>query len=242
MNRCLRCFGWAVVAVLFLANGCGSPTSSGSLQPGTEVQLIGEEAGFGKIQTAEGELGYVPLGMLKQRNTAEAADADHTHAIVRATDFYDVAPSAPIAPPPPRDRAAIDREQHTLNALFIGEDTSQEVIAPGNVHYFVVDEETGERCWRSIECIHPNCPGEKKHGRPYYVFFLVAEKPNEEEPPIECDACQKFRDVDSEAPQEKTEWSRYVRPYELPETLRRRGELDAERRRFVEQLRKTHAD
>ncbi|OUT69675.1 MAG: hypothetical protein CBB70_03670 [Planctomycetaceae bacterium TMED10] len=242
MNRSLHCFGRVAVAAFFLANGCGSPSSSGSLQPGTEVQLIGEEAGFGKIQTSEGEVGYVPLGMLKQRNTAEAFDADHTHAIVRATDFYDGLPVEPIAPPPPRDRAAIDREQHTLNALFIGEETGREVIAPGNVHYFVVDEETGERCWRSIECIHPDCPGEKKNGRPYYVFFLVAEKPNEEEPPIECNACLRFRDVDRETPLEKTEWSRYVRPYELPETLRRRGELDDERRRFVEELRKTHAD
>ena len=242
MNRSLHCFGRVAVAAFFLANGCGSPSSSGSLQPGTEVQLIGEEAGFGKIQTSEGEVGYVPLGMLKQRNTAGAFDADHTHAIVRATDFYDGLPVEPIAPPPPRDRAAIDREQHTLNALFIGEETGREVIAPGNVHYFVVDEETGERCWRSIECIHPDCPGEKKNGRPYYVFFLVAEKPNEEEPPIECNACLRFRDVDRETPLEKTEWSRYVRPYELPETLRRRGELDDERRRFVEELRKTHAD
>ena len=242
MNRSLHCFGWVVVAAFFLANGCGSPSSSGSLQPGTEVQLIGEEAGFGKIQTAEGEVGYVPLGMLKQRNTAEAADADHTHAIVHATDFYDVVPSEPIAPPPPRDRAAIDREQHTLNALFIGEETGREVIAPRNVHYFVVDEETGERCWRSIECIHPDCPGKKKNGRPHYVFFLVAEKPNEEEPPIECNACLRFRDVDRETSLEKTEWSRYARPYELPETLRRRGELDDERRRFVEELRKTYAD
>lgn len=242
MNRSLHCFGRVAVAAFFLSNGCGSPSSSGSLQPGTEVQLIGEEAGFGKIQTTEGEVGYVPLGMLKQRNTAEAADADHTHAIVRATDFYDGPPIEPIAPPPPRDRAAIDREQHTLNALFIGEETGREVIAPGNVHYFVVDEETGERCWRSIECIHPDCPGEKRNGRPYYVFFLVAEKPNEEEPPIECNACRRFRDVDRETPLEKTEWSRYVRPYELPETLRRRGELDDERRRFVEEIRKTHVD
>ena len=242
MNRCLCYFGRTVVVAVLLSNGCGSPTSTGSLQPGTKVQLIGEEAGFGKIQTAEGKVGYVPLGMLKRRNTAEASDADHTHAIVRATDFYDGPPSEPIAPPPPRDRAAIDREQHTLNALFIGEETGREVIAPGNVHYFVVNEETGERCWRSIECIHPDCPGKKKNGRPYYVFFLVAEKPNEEEPPIECNACLRFRDVDRETPLEKTEWSRYVRPYELPETLRRRGELDDERRRFVEELRKTYTD
>jgi hypothetical protein len=241
MNRCLRCFGWAVVAAFFFANGCGSPTSTGLLQPGAQVQLIGEEGVFGKIQTAEGEVGYVPLGLLKQRNTAKLSDAVHSHTLVREADLWEAVPAdAPL--PPARKRSEIDREQHTLNALFIGEETGKEVIAPGNVHYFVVDEETGERCWRSIECTHPNCPGEKKHGRPYYVFFLVAEKPNEEEPPIECDACRQFRDPDNETPEELTEWSRYVRPYELPETLRRRGELDAERRRFVEQLRKKYAD
>jgi len=222
-----------------LGAGCSKSTSpsSGALSTGEQVTLIDQEGDFGLIELADGERGFVPLGMLKQRNTAEASDADHTHAIVRATDVYAAAPSEPIAPPLPRIRAEIDHEQKKLNALFIGEETGKEVIAPGDVHYFVVDQETGERCWRSIECIHPNCPGEKKNGRPYYVFFLVAERPNEEEPPIECDACRSFRDLGNETPEEKTEWSRYVRPYELPETLRRRDELDDERKRFVQHLR-----
>ncbi len=225
--------------LFLLGAGCSKSTSSpsGALSAGEQVTLIDQEGDFGLVALADGERGFVPLGMLKQRNTAEASDADHTHAIVRATDVYDVAPSEPIAPPQPRIRAEIDHEQKKLNALFIGEETGKEVIAPGDVHYFVVDQETGERCWRSIECIHPNCQGEKKNGRPYYVFFLVAERPNEEEPPIECDACRSFRDPDNETPEELTEWSRFVRPYELPETLRRRDELDLERKRFVQQLR-----
>ena len=216
--------------------GCGT-ASNGSLETGSEVQLLEDRGEFLKIQTRDGRVGYVAAGLLKHRNTASDAEADHSHAVVREAVLWDVIPEQTPPPPPPRVRAEIDREQLTLNALFIGEETGKEVIAPGNVHYFVVDEETGERCWRSLECTHPNCPGEKKNGRPYYVFFLVAEKPNEEEPPIECDACGRFRDTEGETPQEKTEWSRYVRPYELPETLRRRAELDNERRRFVEDLR-----
>ena len=103
MNRCLRCFGWAVVAAFFFANGCGSPTSTGLLQPGAQVQLIGEEGVFGKIQTAEGEVGYVPLGMLKQRNTAEV----ELMQIIRTRDcscdrfLRCRVPSEPIAPLPP---------------------------------------------------------------------------------------------------------------------------------------------
>ena len=216
--------------------GCGTASSS-SLEQGSEVQLLEDLGEFSKIQTQDGQVGYVASGLLKHRNTASDAEADHSHAVVREAVLWDVIPEQTPPPPPPRVRAEIDREQLTLNALFIGEETGKEVIAPGNVHYFVVDEETGERCWRSLECTHPNCPGEKKNGRHYYVFFLIAEKPNEEEPPIECDACGRFRDTEGETPQEKTEWSRYVRPYELPETLRRRAELDNERRRFVEELR-----
>ena len=233
---CMILSGWLL---FLLGAGCSKSTSpsSGALPTGEQVTLIDQEGDFGLIELADGERGFVPLGMLKQRNTAEVSDADHTHAIVRATDVYAASPSEPIAPPLPRIRAEIDHEQKKLNALFIGEETGKEVIAAGDVHYFVVDQETGERCWRSIECIHPNCPGEKKNGRPYYVFFLVAERPNEEEPPIECDACRSFRDLENESPEVKTEWSRYVRPYELPETLRRRDELDDERERFVQQLR-----
>jgi len=235
--RFLRTF--LAVLGLALLSGCGT-SSSESLETGSQVQLLEEAGDFAKIETDSGQVGYVSAGLLKHRNTADYEDADHSHLLVQNAELWDAIPEQSPSPPPPRDRAAIDREQHTLNALFIGEETGKEVIAPGNVHYFVVDKQTNERCWRSIECIHPNCPGEKKNGREYYIFFLVAEKPNEEEPPIECDACRKFRDPDSETPEEKTDWSRYVRPYELPETLRRRGELDAERRRFVDNLRKTY--
>jgi hypothetical protein len=200
------------------------------------VQLLEESGDFAKIETDNGQTGYVSAGLLKHRNTAESADADHSHVLVQDAKLWEAISESSPLPPAPRDRAAIDREQHTLNALFIGEETGKEVIAPRNVHYFVVDQ-TGERCWRAIECLHPNCPGEKKNGRSHYLFILIVEKLNEEEPPIECDACRSFRDVDNETPQEKTEWSRYVRPYELPETLRRRVELDNERRRFVDKLR-----
>jgi hypothetical protein len=116
MNRCLRCFGWAVVAAFFFANGCGSPTSTGSLQPGTEVRLIGEQGTFGKIQTAEGEVGYVPLGLLKQRNTAKVSDAVHSHTLVREVDLQEAVP-ADATPPSPRKRSEIDREQHNIRSM-----------------------------------------------------------------------------------------------------------------------------
>ena len=239
----------AIVATLALLTilglpGCGArtPSASDSLAGGEPVRLVEQVGPFALIETQNGDQRYLPVGMLKQRNTAKMQDvrADFTHTIVRDTPVYAELPTAEVEPLKPRERAEIDQEQKTLNALFIGEETGKEVIAPGNVHYFVIDEETGERCWRSIECTNPDCPGEKTNGRPYYVFFLVAEKPNEEEPPIECDACLALRDLNVETPQDKTKWGSYVRAYEMPETNRRRTELDDERKRFVENLRKQY--
>ena len=132
------------------------------------------------------------------------------------------------APPPPRSIADIDTELATLDALFIGEKTGKEVIAPGNVLSFVIDEETGERCGPAYECTHPDCPGERTKGRAHFIFTQVIE-PNTQEA-IHCPACKKQRNLTTETKEEAGNWGTYVRPYELPETIQRREELDRERR------------
>ena len=122
----------AFLAVLGLAllSGCGT-SSSESLETGSQVQLLEEAGDFAKIETDSGQVGYVSAGLLKHRNTADYEDADHSHLLVQNAELWDAIPEQSPSPPPPRDRAAIDREQHTLNALFIGEETGKEVIAPG---------------------------------------------------------------------------------------------------------------
>jgi hypothetical protein len=132
------------------------------------------------------------------------------------------------APPPPRTIADIDAEMLTLDALFIGESTGKEVIAPGNSPLPVTDAETGERCWPAYECTHPDCPGQRTKGRAHFLFAQVIEPDKQEA--IHCPACKKQRNLATETKEEFGNWGTFVRPYELPETIQRRGELDRERR------------
>ncbi|MGB6042781.1 MAG: hypothetical protein WBF93_06445 [Pirellulales bacterium] len=233
-----------LLALCFLPGCRGSsapetPVAAATLAEGEQVTLVQQAGPLAVIEYRDGKQGYVPLGLLKHRNTAVKSNGEtFTHTVVRESPVYGEMPSEELAPPEPRAPAGIDGEQKTLNALFIGEKTGQELIAPGNVHYFLVDEATGERCWRSFECTYPGCPGEKTKGRKHHVFILIAEKPGEEEPTIQCDACLTLRDLDTETLDERTKWGSYARVYELPETIRRRTELDDERRRYVEMKRR----
>ena len=131
-------------------------------------------------------------------------------------------------PPPPRSIGDIDAEMAALDALFIGEKTGKEVIAPGNSSPPVTDEETGEQCWPAYECTHPDCPGERTKGRAHFIFTQVIE-PNTQEA-IVCPACKQQRNLATKTQEESGNWGAYVRPYELPETIERREELDRERR------------
>ena len=248
----IRYFRYAPLLALLLvvaSIGCTSEepvVAPKAVSQGQRVTLVEETEDFALVEFADGNQGYVPLGLIKQRNTAQKSDGEvYTHEVLRDTPISETLPEAnKIALPVARSHSAIDAEQKTLNKLFIGETTGKEVIAPGNVHYFVVDKNTGERCWQTFECVNPDCPGEKKNGRGRYVFILVTENLNQEEPVIECDACLALRNLNSETPVDLTEWGSLVLPYHLPETLRRRAQLDKERRRFVEErrqrLRKKH--
>ena len=172
--------------------------------------------------------------MLKHRDTSKRADGAFTHTVVRDTPVFVELPSQPPAPPEPRAPAAIDEEQRTLNSMYLTEKTGKRVIAPRNIARSLVDEETGERAWHAYECTNPNCPGEKSAGQPHHLFIHIIGDP---ETPIECPACAKTRNLATETREQAAKWGAYWRPYELPETVRRRGELDDERRRFVEALR-----
>jgi len=199
-----------------------------------QVVLLSEDTEYAFVQNAEGKRCYVARGLLKHRNMAKRpADKSDTHSVVRATPAFLDRPPLPPEPLPSRSLGKIDQEQLTLNALFLSEKTHREVIAPRNVARFLVDEVTGERCWHAYECTHPNCPGPRTAGREYFVFIHTEHDSQEA---IHCPACLTVRNLTAESVEQRNQWGAYVNPYELPETVRRRKELDLERRRTIDAL------
>jgi len=57
-------------------------------------------------------------------------DQSFTHTVIRDMPALAQPPAEPPPPLPPRTLAEIDREQLTLNGLFLSEKTLTEVIAP----------------------------------------------------------------------------------------------------------------
>ena len=213
-----------------------APPASSNLVQGDQVKLLEESGEYAKVEDSDGRQWFVDASLLKHRNTAQAAgDASVTHVLVRPAPAYEELPGAPPPPHEPRAIAQIDAEQQALNALFISETSGKEVIAPRNVPYYVIDEETGERCWHAYECVHPECPGEKTDGRPHFLFTT---RHLDTQGAIECPACGEIRNRAKETEAQARNWGRYVRPYELPETIRRRADLEQERRRFREKRRR----
>lgn len=239
-----RCFRWHfLLLITSILSGCmeDNPQGlsvvrpSGQLVAGEKVLLLREEGDFAFIQCSDGRKTFVARGLVKHRNTGEEMlDKSYTHSIVRDAPTFAKLPSLPPAALEPRTLDAIDREQGILNGLYLSEHSSKEVIAPRNVPKFLVDQETGERCWHAYECTHPNCPGPKTAGREHFIF---AHTQHDSQEAIHCPACLKIRNLATETKEQWGLWGNYVRPYELPETLRRRGELDAERRRTIEAIR-----
>lgn len=198
-----------------------------------KVTVVKEVGDFVLVKSSDGQESYVALGLLKHRNTGiRAPEGSFTHTLIRDTPAY----SRPFKLPvqlEPRGLAEIDLEQRTLNGLFLSEKTGKRVIAPRNVAYFLVDEETGERCWHAYECTHPNCPGEKNPGMNHYIFIHTEV---DSQRAIHCPACEKIRNVKAETEAQWQQWGQFVQPYELPETLRRRTQLTAERRQAIESM------
>jgi hypothetical protein len=243
---------WLVVALLALgtAPGCHQAPASqvpAAVKPSTrrlaqgeKVTLLKEEADFALVKSSGGETAYVPLGLLKHRSTSmQLGDQSFTHTIVRATPAYSKLPATPPAPLEPRSLAEIGLEQGTLNGLYLTEKTGRQVIAPRNVARSFVDEATGERAWHAYECTNPDCPGPKLPGFKHHLFIHVI---TDSEGSINCPACERGRNLTAETPEQVRQWGQFVRPYELPETVRRRGELDTERRESIDALRRNGTD
>lgn len=242
----LRQTGWILTLLLVVvAPGCRQESTAQPQESAVEevrkfvrddkVTLSKEVGEYALVKSSDGQESYVPLGLLKHRNTGiRTSDKSYTHTVIRDTPAYSNPPSKLPDPLQPRGLVEIDLEQRTLNGLFLSEKTGKRVIAPRNVPQFLVDEETGERCWHAYECTHPNCPGEKPEGLIRYIFIHTEI---DSQRAIHCPACEKVRNLKAETEAQWQQWGQYVQPYELPETLRRRAELSAERRQAIEAMR-----
>jgi hypothetical protein len=164
-------------------------------------------------------------------------------------------------PAPPRPASLITDERRSLPALYITEKTGQERILPGNTD-ILVDEETGEICYRAYACTRDDCPGKDKRpdGRP---FLFIHIDPTLEAMPDgtvnhrkvnsaaeyerlvkqygnfllpTCTECAKTRNLKTESKEVKQEYMLSVKPYVLPETAERMKELDEEHRARIEYM------
>jgi len=229
-----------LAALALAAAGCNTATGTGGhnapivpavrLSTGEPVTVLQDDGLFSLVRTSSGRRAYVPSGLLKHRNTSQlSTDDSFTHQVVRDTDCFETRP-AEVIWPAPRTLQEIDAEETALNGLFLTERTHREVIAPRNSPELFVDQQTGEPCWPAFECTHPQCPGERVAGRPHPIFI---HPDRDTRNVVFCPHCLTHRHLQTESDQERIQWSRHVRLYELPELQRRRTELDNERRRFI---------
>ncbi len=157
----------------------------------------------------------------------------------------------------PRTMEEIDAERRDLPALYLTEKSLKHVEAASSAGLFV-DEATGEICYPAYECANPDCPGLSADGKRHLFIHrdvLVSVGAGGEfkwEPipagqdPLEyirskgghksptCDKCLENRNLESESDEEEQQYGQWAQPYELPETAKRREELDAEHQEAYE--------
>jgi hypothetical protein len=154
----------------------------------------------------------------------------------------------------------IEADQRTLPTLYLTEKSNKQIVAPANRGLFV-DEATGEICYQPFECLHPQCPGKSGDKPVLFVHrdVLVSLGPDRKfvyqpvpadvdfeefirskggQPVPTCPHCLKNRKLESETPEEKLAYQKSVRPYEMPETTKRREELKQEHQQAYESLKK----
>ena len=154
----------------------------------------------------------------------------------------------PEVPNVPRTRDEIFREKTMLPALYLTEKTKRRVIRPEGSDYFV-DKDSGEICWRALECKNPNCPAKELNGSPHLFIspdptvilnpdgtlgYDLGKAKNQRAQSEGCPECLKIRDLVSETPQTSNQYAGYIRYHILPKTAKRLDELDEEYKQRVE--------
>ena len=152
------------------------------------------------------------------------------------------------APPPqPRSHDQIVAEIISLDELYLTDKTNRRVIAPGGKGRFF-DPKSGETCWPALCCNAPDCPARQADGSPF--IFIMPDPGLQSKPdgtvdydvklaksariPWDgfCPRCWEAKNLKSLAPSQRQRYIDYVKVYELPESLQRRAELEAEMRQW----------
>ena len=143
----------------------------------------------------------------------------------------------------PRTRDVVFREIQSLPTLYLTGKTRKQVIAAGDRGNFV-DDKTREICWRVMECGNPDCPGRGADGKPLqfvtpnpamYVkpdgTIDYDQKKSKEEEKMAggaCPECLKKRNLKTESNADRNKYAKWVKPHVLPESAKRKKELEAE--------------
>ena len=151
----------------------------------------------------------------------------------------------------PRSRDEIMRDISNLPVLYMAED-GRKREAPGGQACFVDEVSHKMIFWMALECKNPKCPGRDGNGKAH-VFIMpdpgvfvdkegkLGFDPEAEEEAIRkggffgCEKCVPLRQLDmlnsgrgAETQAEKLQYAEYVVPHVLPESKKRRGELEKE--------------
>lgn len=155
-----------------------------------------------------------------------------------------------------REPETIFQEQQELEGLYFTR-TGEEVRAPLHKGIFY-DDDTRELCFPAVACHNPDCP--KRTTDSPYLFFIddpsvvmtpegkmgtdmnapIRSDDPEEEALLtgHCPACLTERTPSKESRATWDDYSRYVRPYMPPETVRKMRKLDEERKKSEDAARR----
>ena len=154
------------------------------------------------------------------------------------------------AEPAPRSRDEIFRDTVNLPSLYMT-DSGERIEAP-RIERCFVDQKTGKLFWMALECTNPKCPAKLGGGKPHIFIMpdpgIYVNKKGElgfdseaEEQAIRkggflgCKKCFPLRQRQmlssgrgAETQAEKIQYAEYVVPHVLPESWKRRKELEKE--------------
>lgn len=155
----------------------------------------------------------------------------------------------------------IEAEKRELPGIYFTEKTNKEIRAP-EAKGLHIDPQTKEICYQPFECTNPDCPGRSPDGKGFIFIHRLAEvsvgpdgQIAYEQPPAGmtyaefakskgthdramCPKCLAQRNLQSETDEQRAQYSAWLRPYVLPETAKRRAELEAEYQEAYQALQK----
>ena len=158
---------------------------------------------------------------------------------------------------PPRTTEWVFQERLKVDTLYLTEDGG-EIVAAGNSFGVIVDPKTKKLAWAAWQCNNPDCQGIAEDERPYLFIrrdpFKFVKKDGtvglgqpqsqkdfelfEQYAEVTCPACLKTRNREAETAEQRQQYKQWCQRYILPETAARLKELDEQRKRWLEELRR----